>query len=384
MDHEKIVDWLIDHAGAVIRYRVAMEYPEVQRKVNLGSLQKELIDDKTVNQWLNNLNPFESLLEARLQGKGLGASGNSSFLHGSTDMNFEVVVPKLAQLGLHAGIPVLDTKIVSWLNLLESKWKQKNEYIDPPDNQFLSAVYYYYDYLLIIASSLSLAGYIQHDVVKQVLLFRLNSIFEIIKDGRFDFYEQPGKYRIHPKEWSDHILKLEIFADGNIKLPFIHDVFGFIDLWKHGNQETKDKIGTIIHWILTPEYQHFLYNYGYIRCPDGRGKSVGYKLEFPGYFNHVEGSFNSRSIVLRCWQMAHFPESRDHPWFRKSIQYLEKYKTQNGTYIFPKDFLTETKARGYWIHGWRMGLGENRRSTHWLEIESTFWMFLIHMAMEPN
>ena len=80
--------------------------------------------------------------------------------------------------------------------------------------------------------------------------------------------------------------------------------------------------------------------------------------------------------------MAHFPESRDHPWFRKSIQYLENYKTQNGTYIFPKDFLTETKARGYWIHGWRMGLGENRRSTHWVEIESTFWMFAIHMAIE--
>ena len=257
MDHEKIADWLLEHAGAIIRYRVAMEYPEVQRKVNLGSLQKELIDDQTVNQWLNNLNSFESLLEARLQGKGLGASGNSSFLHGSTDMNFEVVVPKLAQLGLHAGIPFLDNKIVSWLNLLESKWKQKNEYIDPHDNQFLSAVYYYYDYLLIIASSLSLAGYIQQDVVKQVLLFRLNSIYEIIKDGRFDIYEQPGKYRIHPKEWSAHILKWEIYTDGNIKLPFIHDVFGFINLWKHGNQETKDKIGTIINWILTPEYQHF-------------------------------------------------------------------------------------------------------------------------------
>lgn len=382
MDHKRTAQWLFNHAGAIIRYRVASEYPEAQEQTDVKVLQKALLDDVSVQRWLDNLKRYETMVEAQKQGIGLGVGGHSSFLHGSTDMNIEVVLPKLAQLGIHAGMPILDDKTASWLNLLEAEWSKGANEVYMDGANFLSAIYFYYDYQLIIASSLALAGYIEHKTVEQVLRFRLDAIYKVIKDGNFDIYEEPGMFSIHPKEWVDHLLKWDIYSDGNIKLPFIHDICGFIYLRKHANIETKCKIGTIIQWILAAECQHFLYNYGYIRCPDGRGKSVGHKVNLPGYFGHDDPDFDPRALVLRCWQMAHFPESRQHPWFQKSMQFLESFITPDGTYKFPKVFLSETRARGYWIHGRRMGLGENRRNPQWIEIESTFWMFVIHLAIE--
>lgn len=64
----------------------------------------ELFENDAVRQWLANLKMYDTLYGEAQQGLGLGAGGNSSFLHGSTDMNFEVVLPKLAQLGLRSGL----------------------------------------------------------------------------------------------------------------------------------------------------------------------------------------------------------------------------------------------------------------------------------------
>jgi hypothetical protein len=381
MDPNRTAQWLLDHAGPVIRYRVGTECPAAQPPVDIETLTTELLENVTVCEWLGNLRSYESLVEDARHGKGLGAGGNSSFLHGPTDMNFEVVLPKLAQLGLRAGLPVLDEKTDAWLRLLEAELNRDLAKARLDETRFLSVVYYYHDKRLIIASSLASAGY-QTESVKRVIWSRLDAIYEVVKNGNFDIYEEPGKIKMSPKEWGDHLLKWDLYADGNIKLPFVHDISGYASLYKLAGREAKQKIGTLIHWILSPEHQQFWYNFGYIRLPEGGGKSVGYKMDFPGYFGFEGQDFDPLSLVLRCWQMAHFPESRQHPWFRNSMQHLESFITQNGTYLFPKRYLTETRQRAYWIHGGRMGLGENRRNPIWREIESTFWMLAIHLALE--
>jgi hypothetical protein len=348
------------------------------------SLTTELFENDTVRQWLANLKPYATLYaEARL-GLGLGAGGHSSFLHGPTDMNFEVVLPKLAQLGLRAGMPLLDDMTSPWLALLQAEMKRDIDSLSREKDRFLSAVYYHYDYRLIIASSLAMAGYLHHEAVQQLLNDRIEAIYAVIQYGNFDICEEPGKYSVHPKEWSKHLLKWELYSDGNIKLPFVHDIFAFSSIYKHSRHELKHKIDAIVEWVLSTEHQDFLYNFGYIRCPDGRGKSVGFKMDFPGYFGFDSPEFDPRSLILRCWQMAHFPSAREHPWFQQSIRHLESFATDQGTYIFPNRYLTETKSTGYWVHGSRMGLGENRRNRQWSEIESTFWMLAIQLAMQAS
>jgi hypothetical protein len=384
MDHLRTAQWLFQHAGPIIRYRVATEWPYTQLSRDDQSLMTELLETDAVRQWLANLKTYETLhAEARL-GLGLGASGNSSFLHGSTDMNFEVVLPKLAQLGLRAGMPLLDEKTLPWLDLLQAEAKRDIDSLSREKDRFLSAVYYHYDYRLIIASSLALAGYTQHEAVQQVLQDRIEAIYAVIQHGNFDIYEEPGKFSVHPKEWTNQLLKWELYSDGHIKLPFVHDIFAFSSIYKHSRHELKRKIDAIVEWVLSSEHQGFLYNFGYIRCPDGRGKSVGFKMDFPGYFGFDTPDFDPRSLILRCWQMAHFPSAREHPWFQQSIRHLESFATDQVTYIFPKRYLTENKSTGYWVHGSRMGLGENRRHRQWREIESTFWMLAIQLAMQAS
>lgn len=382
MEQGRTAQWLLDHGGPVIRYRVAAEYKVVPTPVDIEALKRDLLENVTVGKWLNNLKSYETLAEKRQQGIGLGAGGHSSFLHGSTDMNIEVALPKLGQLGIRAGMPALDEKTLSWFHVLEAELKRDYRRIYPDDSQFLSVVYSHYDRRLIIASSLALTGYAKHEAVERVLRSRLDAIYEVVKRGTFDIYEEPGSLSVHPKAWANHLLKREIYSDGNIRLPFIHDICGFATLYPYADRPAKHKMDMIINWILAAEHQHFLYNYGYIRCPDGRGKSVGHKVDLPGYFGFDTPDFDPRALVLRCWQMAHFPEARAHTWYRNSMRYLMNYATERGTYIFPTRYLIEAKDRGYWIGGERMGLGENRRNPGWCEVESTFWMFAIQHLTE--
>jgi len=86
--------------------------------------------------------------------------------------------------------------------------------------------------------------------------------------------------------------------------------------------------------------------YAYIRYPSGRGKHVGDNMIFPGYFGFESPGFDPKPLVLRCWQMAHFPKAKEHSWFRESINHLESYITERGTYIFPSEYLTEVSDRG--------------------------------------
>ena len=69
--------------------------------------------------------------------------------------------------------------------------------------------------------------------------------------------------------------------------------------------------------------------------------------------------------------LINFKAARQHPWFKESMNYLESYRTEKGTYTFPAGYLEE-KTNGYWVIGVRMGLEEKRRRN--LEAESTFWM----------
>jgi hypothetical protein len=58
-------------------------------------------------------------------------------------------------------------------------------------------VYFYYDYQLIIANSLALTWY-QQDAVDRVIRSRLDFIYEVVRDGSFDIYEKPVKFKMNP------------------------------------------------------------------------------------------------------------------------------------------------------------------------------------------
>ena len=369
-DIERLVLWLMQNGGPVIQYRTATELAG-DLDVDVAPLEQKLLESKDVNFWLDKLISYEVRIEQTKK-----RVINSSFMHGSRDFNIEVVLPKLAQLGLHAGMNVLDERTDSWLQVLEQALEASYDDIYADDKRFLSQVYLHYDNQIVVGASLALAGYYD-SVVQTHLNRRLNSIYETVKAGTYDIYEEPSKYDIHPGEWGDHILKWQLYHDGDIKLPFVHDVFGFAIMYRRTNDMViTDKIDTVIRWILRPEHQRLCYNFGYIRAPHGLGKSVGWKVDLPGY-EGFDLRFDPIDLLIRCWMMAHFKPARNHQWFTNCIKHLESFVTNKGTYIFPSRYITERGNRGYWVFGARMGLGENRRRRVWRELESTFWMLKI-------
>ncbi len=71
--------------------------------------------------------------------------------------------------------------------------------------------------------------------------------------------------------------------------------------------------------------------------------------------------------------MAHFPRARRHRWFKESANYLEQFREEDGTFLFPASFLRETSP-SYWVGGGRIGIEEGRRTAGVRRIESAFWM----------
>ncbi len=380
--------WLRDRAGPVIRYRTAVElapfasepgFLDARLGVDIAAHHSALLADPTVRRWLGNLCSYEELLDARRRGAGLGTGGTSSFLHGATDLNVEVAMPKLAQLGLRAGEPELDARTHSWRALLEAEIGRDYGDFLADDHAFLRKIYSVYDRQLIIASGLALLGY-RDSAVLRVLNARLEAIYEALRVGpaaTYDLHEEPGA-SISPRQWADQVLRSELYADGNIRLPFIHDICGFAALYPEWGEIERRKADTIISWVLAPEHQRLPYNYGYIRCPHGRGKSVGWRLNLPGYSGLSAAAFGAgldpKALALSCWLLAVFQPAREHPWLKAALAHLSGFTTPRGTYLLPKGYLTEAAGRGYWVRGDRMGLGEDRRRPEWREIESTFWV----------
>lgn len=72
MDYQSTVQWLFEHGGPVIRYRLAREYGDVLPQVDLEVLEADLLKASIVQFWLNNFKTFETLADQQKRGEGLG------------------------------------------------------------------------------------------------------------------------------------------------------------------------------------------------------------------------------------------------------------------------------------------------------------------------
>jgi len=73
--------------------------------------------------------------------------------------------------------------------------------------------------------------------------------------------------------------------------------------------------------------------------------------------------------------ISKYPTARKTKWFVDLLSYIDKFKTDEDTYIFPSGWLKETQ--GYAVMGSHLSFGENRRNKKWREIESTFYVQLL-------
>lgn len=304
----------------------------------------ELLKTPPIIEWLGRLQPdFEF-----------------NAIHSGRITAYENVMGKLVQLGLRAGLQPFDNKTLPfrvWLS-------------DYPKDQ--SSVPFSVFSQTVVASFLSLAGYGNIKPVSDFLKIRLESLYAFACNPDFDLiYSDKRDYNRIPKSYSAHrLLSPDIYPNQQFALPWIHDIRGIgccSDIMK--SNHLRDQAETVVRMILTQEYQNLPWSYGIAKYGK-RYYVVGWAVNLPGYSVSPEKrDFAEMLLILET--MAPFNTIRRSNWFKDALEYLERFQTDSGTYIFPRTWLPE-KTRGYWVRGEYMAFDERKEITNAIECESTF------------
>lgn len=338
---------LFDQGGSILRYLVASEFGFPQR-VDLERLRREMLASVEVQKWLENLSA-----SAR-------AGIRPNTIHGCADTCYENAIGKLVQYGVRAGMPELDGRVEPF-----RRWLAEF----PGGEHYLFGPFY----ATLVASLLAMAGY-RDEAIVRTLHERLVWTHEFCSHGSYDIYADKANFCGIPKPWANvPLIDPSIYPGENLRLPLIHDVNGYAALFADWTDtRTRDMVDTVVRYILDPRYQALREGYGIVTNGKRRYWAMGWSVHLPGYPG-APSRPPHLGLIGRLATMSAFPAARSHPWYTQSLNYLESFRTQRGTYLFPRELLPEKKASP-WVMGTHVGQGENRRRASWQENESTYWM----------
>jgi hypothetical protein len=218
-------------------------------------------------------------------------------------------------------------------------------------------------------------GYADESSVKYIAEKRISILHNFVKHKRYDIYVEPSGYKGIKKEWREYIINPELYADGNIALPDMHDLILFAGIYGELDKVKKEKVDSIVAWILDAQYRMFSPRYGYFYVPGGayNVKAIISKIHLADFNNMTINNEDLGSLIFTCFILSHFKSAKKSEWFKMAMAYLENYKTSEGRFIFPKYMIIE-KPDCYVISGGHMNIGENKKSKKYNEIISTYWM----------
>jgi len=333
-----LIEWLLSNADAVVRYRTQLELMKTPDKTRL---QESLTALLALSQTQKRLALLKNMDYNRT--------------HGSDSSHLENILPMLDDFGLDYSVDAFNRAVGDIAKI--------SKIITDESYDKLVA------YPFLLRSKFPIDGLIDY------AMQRVNTIHDFTQHMDFDIYDAPQNHPGVPKAFRDRpIIKPSIAYDTiscgmNIKLPLIYDIVMFAEIYDRVSDEMQNKIDNIIDYIIAPGYDIVVPMYGIIPAPPRKYYTMGWDCKKP--FNDTLDYANQN--LHRLLLYARFPTASKSAWFANALDYLAQYKTQNGTYLFPKEYLIEKDCN--WVLGTRMSLAENRRRKQYLEIESTFYMF---------
>lgn len=303
------IQWLIANGGPAIKLRMMNEGLIEKDAYDVEKLIDELLQIEKVRTAFTYFDKFKEY-------KSIPLNTLYSFIHNCYEDCYEMFMPFLVNHGFKAGMPVFDEKVGYMREVYQYLMTLGGAYVGPIVMYMLEAGYYDDDML---------------DYMKRFL----DKIYNTARQQCFDIYETDSskiRYSKLPKEWKDKPILKDIHVNGELTVPTIYHVRYIIDIYKYvDDKEIKEKIDTVIKYILHPQYQKlrgdygygWFYNKAYYACSSG--------VSLPLY----EGN-NFGKTVFEL--MSNSPIALGTEWFRKCMDFLEQYKTERGTYIFPEDF----------------------------------------------
>lgn len=347
-DKQALVQWLLEEGGPAIRYRTATELMHTPPS-DVTDLIEDLVTYSMVQTWVDRLKPV--------------TPGSLTNLHGSHPDAFENVCAKLYELGIRRRmVPAYDAGLAPYRRYAAHGVQGFGE--------------------LSLMAPLNLAGYGDDEAIQTYFAQRLDGMYALAQSGTYDITIDHDTFGDCPATVRKRPLINPEFYD---QLPFIWDIYALAHYpASSAGDETARRIETVIAYILHPDYQALDDGYGYMRAGPRRYFSIGWSVHLPGYDGFdFDGPTAAGTFVQRLELMAHFPIAVRSAWFRHSLDHLENFRTDDGTYRFPAAYLRE-QSSGYWVTGAYMRLEENRRRRIALTLDSTFRMCKIKRLMERH
>jgi hypothetical protein len=326
------VEWLINNAGSVVKYRT---HTELLKTNDSGLLQKIMADILAMPQTQKRLDLLRNL--------------DYNNTHGSPGTYLENVLPMLNDYGLYYDMDAFKRETKGIIDISKTV-------VDDSYDKLIA-------YPFLLRSKFPIDGLLDYAVE------RINTIYDFTKHMNFDIYDDVANYKSVPKSFQDRpVIKPEIASGSSIRLPMIYDIVSMEAIYNCVSVEIQEKVDNIIEYIISPEYDVVEPMYGILCAAPRKYYAMGWDCKKPFNDNQSYSNSNLHRLLL----YSTFPVVFRNAWFQNALDYLTQFKTPNGTYSFPKDYLPE--ADGNWVLGVRMSLAENRRKKQWAEVESTFYM----------
>ena len=208
---------------------------------------------------------------------------------------------------------------------------------------------------------------------------RLNALHKAASERMFDIYQAESGLPKKPKIWADiGILKDEVNPwkiAAEKPLPMWFDIWTlacYIDTCF--DSEQAKKVNDIVSYILDPEFQKLTAN----------GECLLYVSERRIYHaNHLwlkmpihETSPFSALEMLDI--MSHLEAARKSKWLNECLNHLEQFKTEKGTYIFPKEYLHKKYIDKAFLNERNMSSKGSKKEQIKRELVSTMKMLEIY------
>lgn len=367
MEHRDLIEWLLQEGGPAIRYRTAVELIVNQDVGENERLTNALLQTEKVQWLLKQMDNFGPIQHVNI--------GVLNALHGMKPTCLENVIARLLECGLRAGVPVFDAKLERFRQYVTNPLvRQALEHPENPTVDGWRAVF-----IAIILASYFMHGGYDYAEIAEFVERRIDRLARLAAERNYAIHLREIELDGLPKQWAGKpIIRPEMDPTVGAKpLPLIHDIYACAYMpTERLSEQTRQKLNELIAYVTDDRYRSFPPGYGYLWLKTKRRMcyACGWNLDLPDL--DTPDPFAQRKIVQRLELLARFPTARQSSWFQQGIQLLETFRTERGTYCFPRPYLLEKDA-GYYVGGEYMGLEENRRTVKAVELESTFRMLLL-------
>jgi len=338
--------WLSETADIPIQYIFGINEKNIEK----------LLKNNEVSAWI-------SRLSERAKDGDIGA------IHGSHDYRMENILGKCYILGLNKDIPQFADCMTFILRFL-------NEHVQTEfcSGHSFGRIYHFRDYEKVLGCFLPFLGYQNDPAILHITQKRIEILYNFTLQKRYDIYADTSKLKSVKKEWQPYIIDPNLYSDGHIALPDMHDFLLFAGMYPVLSADEKEKVEIIVDWLFDDGYNNINRRYGYFYITGGsyNTKAIIFKLHLLDFNEEFLDNNELAALIFNVFILSHFKSAKKSKWFTQAIDYLNRYKNENNRYNFPPQMLIEKPDR-YVIFGGHMNVGEPK-SKLYNEILSTYWM----------